>query len=86
MMNPGLTVCTLWHLCASRYPFEFQKTKRAVCYLAGLNVISADMKCAMVVSSGLLVLVILQDGQLFVPNQRSKLQLDGVVIFALSSS
>lgn len=67
MVNTVLTVSILWHLCTIRYTFKLQKAKRAICcYLAGLNVTSADMKCAMVVSGGLLVPVRPQRGQLFV--------------------
>lgn len=70
MVNPVLTRCILWHLCSIMYPFKLQNTKRTICYyLAGLNVTLADMKYAMFVSSGLLVLVGLQHGQLFVPYQ-----------------
>lgn len=43
-----------------------------MCYLTGLNIMSADMNCAMVVSRGFLVLVRLQQGQLFVPYQSEK--------------
>lgn len=43
-----------------------------MCYLAALNIMSADMKCAMVVSRGFLVLVRLPQGQLFVSYQSEK--------------
>lgn len=73
MVNFVLTVCILWHLCTIRYPFKLQKTRRTICCcFTGLNVTSAGMKCAVVVSSGLLVLVRLQRGQLFVSYQIKK--------------
>lgn len=69
MMDPVLTVS-----CGTYVPFVtlLNSNKKTMCYLAGLDIMSADMKCAMVVSRGFLVLVRLQQGQLFVPNQSEK--------------
>lgn len=71
MMNPMLTVCILWHLRPICYAFKFQ-IKGLCVTLAGLNIISADIKCVMVVSRGFLVMIRLQHEQLLVPYQFGK--------------